>query len=259
VIDRLVPPQHRLGIFRPQPVLRLTGILAGVLLLAWAVLMPGGDETADATEPAREVAAAYADWKATPPDPTAARNTLRIHALRHPADAVARDLVLARERGWDAAFVDQFTSIVAWAVSVRAAAPDSVNAQAQRALSSGDAGTVAVGEALLAVADLKGHLPARLAAALRQIDGGDAVNGWRTLSTLARDGDFAPAQAELGRRYEQGDGIAADPRRALYWYMRAEAGGGDVRDRLGALQIGLAPDQRAEAEGWLAANTPPPE
>lgn len=259
MIDRLVPPQHRLGIFRPQPILRLTGILAGVLLLVWAVLMPGSEEGGNTSAPAPEAVAAYAAWTATPPDHAGARNALRVHALRRPADEVARGLVLARERGWDAAFVEQFTAIVAWAVSIRASAPNSVNAHAQRALASDDPGTVAVGEALLAVADLKGHLPSRLAAALRQIEGGDAANGRRTLATLAGDGNFAPAQAELGRRYERGDGIAGDPQRALYWYLRAEAGGADVRDRLGALQLGLPPHRREEAERWLAANTPPPE
>lgn len=259
MIERLVPPQHRLGIFRPQPVLRIAGIAIGLVLMAWALLSPDSKDTAGDGGPDRAVTAAYEDWTATPPDQGASRNALRVYALSQPADEVARSLVVARERGWDEGFVGQFTAIVAWAVSVRSAAPDSVYAQAQRALASAEAGTVTVGEALLAVAAQKGNLAARLERAQRLIDGAGAEEGWRTLGTLAGGNDFAPAQAELGRRYEQGDGVTRDPQRALYWYLRAREGGAEVHDRLGALQVSLPPAEREEAERWLAANTPPPD
>ncbi|MBM3560368.1 MAG: hypothetical protein FJX53_10935, partial [Alphaproteobacteria bacterium] len=189
MIDRLVPPQRELGIFRPQPLLRLAGIALGVVLLAWAFLVPG-DDASDEAHPATEVERAYAAWTATPPDREDALGTLRVHALGQPPDRVARGLVAARENGWDTAFVDQFTAIVAWAVSVRASAPDTVHAQAERALASADAVTVEVGEALLAVAAQKGHLAARLTAAQRRLDAGDAEAGRLGLITLAAANDF---------------------------------------------------------------------
>lgn len=50
-------------------------------------------------------------------------------------------------------------------------------------------------------------------------------NDWATASLpnlqKAADKGFKPAQFELGRRYEEGDGVARDIARARKWYKRA--------------------------------------
>lgn len=50
----------------------------------------------------------------------------------------------------------------------------------------------------------------------------------------------APAQFDLGRKYEKGDGIKADPAEALRWYRKAAAQG-DVL-AIQRLELGVLPD-----------------
>jgi TPR repeat protein len=67
-------------------------------------------------------------------------------------------------------------------------------------------------------------LALRYEMALQLIDQGDVADGVALLQEVA-DENFAPAQHQLARMYETGEGVAADPALARQWTERAAAAG----------------------------------